>query len=75
MAPVDFVLLFAISRIYPVFGIDRFSYRFASIDPAVFNETGLAQLKSAIRHEWITLAWAIIGVVLIVWASSCAAAS
>jgi hypothetical protein len=69
ISPADIVLSHVISLIYPNFGIDRLSCRFTSFDSAVLNETGLARLKIAIRHERIAFAWAAIGFALIVWAT------
>jgi len=46
------------------------TYSLANFDPALLNETGRSHLKRVSRHQLITLAWAIAGLVLIVWMSS-----
>jgi len=74
MGAADIVLLPLILLFHRVFEIDRFSYRFSSIDPVSLNETGLAQLRSAIRRGWFIVVWAAVGFVLIAWGSSYSAA-
>jgi hypothetical protein len=70
LSAADIVVVPAMFLIGRAFGHDRISFRIAGVNPALLNETGLAQQKKAIRHEWITVAWAIGGVVLISWTSS-----
>lgn len=51
-----------------VFKIDRDGGSpLTGIDPAALNETGRLHLKKTIWHEWITLAWMVVGVALITW--------
>jgi hypothetical protein len=46
------------------------SYSLANLDPSLLNETGRSHLKKVSRHQLIMLAWAIAGLISIVWMSS-----
>jgi hypothetical protein len=46
------------------------AYSLAHFDPALLNETGRNHLKRVSRHQLIMLAWAIAGLILIVWIKS-----
>jgi hypothetical protein len=46
------------------------AYSLANFDPALLNETGRNHLKRVSRHQLIMLAWAIAGLILIVWIMS-----
>lgn len=51
-----------------IFKIDRAGGSpLTGIDPAALNETGRLHLKKTMRHEWITLAWMVVGLALITW--------
>jgi hypothetical protein len=70
LSAADIVVMPAMFLIGRASGLDRVSPLISGVNPALLNEIGVIQRKKAIRHELITVAWAIAGIALISWASS-----
>jgi hypothetical protein len=68
---LDLTFLAAMLLLGRFFNFDQAkAYSLANFDPALLNETGRNHLKRVSRHQLIMLAWAIAGLILIVWMSS-----
>jgi hypothetical protein len=63
----DIVMMPAMFLIGRASGLDRVSPLITGVNPALLNDIGVIQWKKAIRHELITVAWAIAGITFIAW--------